>query len=321
VPIQPIVDDTYAFYAVPVDGFNVTTAAVDGRVSASFFRESWKADGEEEGADVEGEEEEEEGEEEGLWFENRKRARKTKEKKQTTNKGIAPISMSTAQHISTLSVTGIIDSGTTHMYLPNSVCEYIASQCTSSPLNSLLVSPLSPFPSLYLSFPSASFLFPSKSNPSQLTPPPPVSPPATYSPSTGLYTAPCTSTPPSFGITIGGKTFWVDKRDLLSRENENTVKAPVAAASPSPGSNTIFANANVDADADAEEQSQWRGRLCVVQMQRQGLGDTVLGDAFLRGVVAVFDVGGKLRMFFLIAVRGGEEGMRGKSALLTCNRK
>ena len=35
------------------------------------------------------------------------------------------------------------------------------------------------------------------------------------------------------------------------------------------------------------------GRMCALSMQRSGTGDSVLGDAWLKGVVAVFDVGGE----------------------------
>lgn len=40
-----------------------------------------------------------------------------------------------------------------------------------------------------------------------------------------------------------------------------------------------------------------RKGLCVLAIQRQGQGDAVLGDAFLKNVVAVFNVGENEMMF------------------------
>jgi hypothetical protein len=40
------------------------------------------------------------------------------------------------------------------------------------------------------------------------------------------------------------------------------------------------------------------GRVCVLSVMRSGTGDSVLGDAWLKGVVAVFDVGGECYLLF-----------------------
>jgi hypothetical protein len=40
------------------------------------------------------------------------------------------------------------------------------------------------------------------------------------------------------------------------------------------------------------------GGMCVLSVLRSGTGDSVLGDAWLKGVVAVFDVGGECYLLF-----------------------
>ncbi|KAF2647306.1 acid protease [Lophiostoma macrostomum CBS 122681] len=296
VPIQPISGDVYAFYAVEVQGFNVSAAGNGGD-------EDEDGDGDGGSSDVEktkrgerklggygdvGEGLDDVSDDvEGNTFNNNSRPRpkgrgrersaltSRKEIKTTaigTANGMAPISSSsssspspststprtTEQSLASLAVTGIIDSGSTHMYLPNSV----------------------------------------------------FSPPATYTPTTGLYTAPCTATPPSLGITIAGTTFWVDGRDLLSRENQYSFADSFAGDRDSltniSGLEGVKdAGGDIVGDGEGGEggnggdggkdgegggRQTGRSRLCVVQIQRQGAGDTVLGDAFLRGVVAVFDL-------------------------------
>lgn len=53
------------------------------------------------------------------------------------------------------------------------------------------------------------------------------SPPAVVDPNTGLYTVACNATVPDFAVTIGGKTFPIDKRDQIlptgKDANNNTV--------------------------------------------------------------------------------------------------
>jgi hypothetical protein len=53
------------------------------------------------------------------------------------------------------------------------------------------------------------------------------SPPAVVNPDTGLYTIACNATVPDFAVTIGGKSFSIDKRDQIlptgKDANNNTV--------------------------------------------------------------------------------------------------
>lgn len=84
-------------------------------------------------------------------------------------------------------------------------------------------------------------------------------PPATFSSQSGLYMVNCGAVAPRIGVIIGGRTFWVDVRDLISNE---TV-----------GGGIITTGS------------------CVINVQKVGGGDPVLGDSFLKNVVAVFDLG------------------------------
>jgi len=70
--------------------------------------------------------------------------------------------------------------------------------------------------------------------------------------------ADCGAAAPRVGIIIGGKTFWVDGRDLVNNE---TVGGGVGTVG-----------------------------TCAIAVQRAAGGDAVLGDAFLKNVVAVFDL-------------------------------
>ncbi|KAF2269670.1 acid protease [Lojkania enalia] len=81
------------------------------------------------------------------------------------------------------------------------------------------------------------------------------SPPATYDSLGNLYRARCSAQIPQVGVNIGGETFWVDDKDLLAGGGSD------------------------------------REGSCLLSVQRQGYGDAVLGDAFLKNVVAVFDLG------------------------------
>lgn len=78
------------------------------------------------------------------------------------------------------------------------------------------------------------------------------SPPAFINPYNGLYVAGCTSKAPRFGVIIAGKTLFVNPVDLLN---------PMGS------------------------------EFCMMAIQRQLGGDAVLGDSFLKSVLAVFDVG------------------------------
>lgn len=81
-------------------------------------------------------------------------------------------------------------------------------------------------------------------------------PPARYIGFSNLYMVECNAQAPKLGVIIGGKTFLIAERDLLNNEGFG-----------GPGS------------------------MCVVTVQRQGKGDAVLGDSFLKNVVVVFDLG------------------------------
>ena len=78
------------------------------------------------------------------------------------------------------------------------------------------------------------------------------SPAATFSDEHGMYVVDCDATPPLFGVVIADKVFYVNPSDLVLQE-----------------SNT----------------------LCITGMQAHGQGNSILGDVFLRNVLAVFDVG------------------------------
>jgi hypothetical protein len=80
-------------------------------------------------------------------------------------------------------------------------------------------------------------------------------PPAVFSTASNLYVVSCNAQAPSIAIIISGQPFYIDERDLLN------------------GANAVG-----------------RRGLCVLAVQKQGSGDAVLGDAFLKNVVAVFDV-------------------------------
>lgn len=83
-------------------------------------------------------------------------------------------------------------------------------------------------------------------------------PPATIDPTTGLATAPCDATPPSFSVTIGGQAFPVSAVDMLVQAQG---RAPVP---------------------DGH---------CLVGIQDGGDGPFALGDTFLNNVLTVFDQG------------------------------
>jgi hypothetical protein len=85
------------------------------------------------------------------------------------------------------------------------------------------------------------------------------SPPAHYNEDSQTYFVHCTATAPRFGVTIDGQTFWVDPKDLVL-------------------------------DAGVGE------RVCMSGIQPGSDGVSVLGDVFLKTVLAVFDVGaGEMR--------------------------
>lgn len=81
-------------------------------------------------------------------------------------------------------------------------------------------------------------------------------PPAVYSADFGAYIVPCDATPPELGITIGGETFYHNPSDLVFNIGLN---------------DTCFSSVNDGGPAPN--------------------GTFILGDPFLKNVLAVFDVG------------------------------
>lgn len=89
------------------------------------------------------------------------------------------------------------------------------------------------------------------------------SPPARYLPQVGGFEVDCSATPPSFSVTINGADLYVSGQDLL-----------------------LTGEAGMDPNTG----------LCITGVQTSFNGPTILGDVFLRNVVAVFDVGaGEMR--------------------------
>jgi aspergillopepsin I len=127
----------------------------------------------------------------------------------------------------------VIDSGTTLMYLPDGIADYIAT------------------------------LF---------------SPPAEYVPMSNVYLVDCKARAPRVGVNIAGFTFWVDEQDLLPGRKENGGMG---------GGGGEDGMGGVGGWGEGGEGSG----SCVVAVQRQGGGDAVLGDSFLKNVVVVFDLG------------------------------
>lgn len=113
----------------------------------------------------------------------------------------------------------IVDSGTTLIYLPDRVADYVAS------------------------------LF---------------QPPATFNTNSQLYLVNCTATAPRVGVTVAGKTYFISTDDLMNRGSGSVGGAAVGA-----GTGT-----------------------CALAIQRAAGGASVLGDSWLKNVLAVFDLGG-----------------------------
>ncbi|GAB7349292.1 hypothetical protein MBLNU459_g8436t2 [Dothideomycetes sp. NU459] len=86
-------------------------------------------------------------------------------------------------------------------------------------------------------------------------------PPATYDAALALYTVDCAAAPPVFGVVIAEKVLYVNPVDLVVDGGGRGV-----------------------------------GGVCVAGVQSNAGGLTILGDVFLRNVLAVFDVGaGEMR--------------------------
>ncbi|KAJ7789177.1 acid protease, partial [Mycena olivaceomarginata] len=85
------------------------------------------------------------------------------------------------------------------------------------------------------------------------------SPPAVVNPDTGLYTIACNATVPDFAVTIGGKSFSIDKRDQILPTGKDA------------NNNTVCITGTQDGGAD------------------QGGNVFILGDVFLHNVVTTFN--------------------------------
>ncbi|KAL8934205.1 MAG: hypothetical protein Q9216_006022 [Gyalolechia sp. 2 TL-2023] len=84
-------------------------------------------------------------------------------------------------------------------------------------------------------------------------------PPAEYDRFRGAYYVDCASTPPRFGVSIAGHTFYVNPTDMILRREDGT---------------------------------------CTTGITNSGYNrPAILGDVFLRNVLAVFDVGGSEMRF------------------------
>lgn len=88
-------------------------------------------------------------------------------------------------------------------------------------------------------------------------------PPAVYNSSFGLYTVPCNATPPELGVVIGGEVFYHNPADLIYELGV-------------PGLPNLCGSGIADGG---------------------DVGPLILGDVFLKNVLAVFDVGESLMGF------------------------
>jgi len=83
-------------------------------------------------------------------------------------------------------------------------------------------------------------------------------PPSVYIPEEGVYENDCDATPPTFAIRIGGTDFYINGADLL-----------------------LTGELGYDPETGG----------CTTGVQPGGAGPYILGDTFLKNVVAVFDIG------------------------------
>ncbi|KAI5462149.1 aspartic peptidase domain-containing protein [Mariannaea sp. PMI_226] len=83
------------------------------------------------------------------------------------------------------------------------------------------------------------------------------SPPAQFSKDLGIYLVECNATAPQFGVTIGKQTFWHEAVDLIQQD---------------PSTGVCYS-------------------VIMPEAEGEGISLSFLGDAFLRNVVAVFDIG------------------------------
>jgi hypothetical protein len=90
------------------------------------------------------------------------------------------------------------------------------------------------------------------------------SPPGVWNATSGLYQVPCDAKPPRFGITLGGKTFWLRDEDMVlpGYDGTGTGEGCIITVAPMTG------------------------------FQLEGVGSGgILGDPFLKNVVSVYDMG------------------------------
>jgi hypothetical protein len=165
---------------------------------------------------------------------------------------------------STNSLKMVIDSGTTLIYLPSDQVEDIASK---------------------------------------------FQPAATYDATQDLYTVDCGAQAPQLGIVINGTTFWLDERDLISRGTfpaSKSGRGAGATAGSHAGERHEVRLEDVGSEQEANKHAkrqkgsgvtQSSFGACPISVQKQGDGDAVLGDAFLKNVIAVFDVGQNVMRF------------------------
>ncbi|KAK0626641.1 aspartic peptidase domain-containing protein [Immersiella caudata] len=88
-------------------------------------------------------------------------------------------------------------------------------------------------------------------------------PPATYSKSLNGWFVPCNAVPPSFGIQIGGQIFWADASSMVLPQV-------------------------IDVETG----------YCATGIGATDASLYILGDVFMQGIVAVFDVGQRMEMRF-----------------------
>jgi hypothetical protein len=108
------------------------------------------------------------------------------------------------------------------------------------------------------------------------------SPPATYSSRTSTYSVICTAIPPKFAVVIEGIPFYVDPQDLVTDSSGWAKRDRMGAG----GTYGDWRNGEEQVQGERKEN-----RMCSLSVQRAGVGESVLGDAWLKNVVAVFDLG------------------------------
>ncbi|KAK1760766.1 aspartic peptidase domain-containing protein [Echria macrotheca] len=94
-------------------------------------------------------------------------------------------------------------------------------------------------------------------------------PPAVYLKSQGGWFVPCNAAPPSLGVQIGGQMLWTDHANMILRQIVDD--------------RTGFCATGIGASSMGDDG---------------GLGLYILGDVFMQGLVAVFDVGPRMEMRF-----------------------